>query len=618
MAEAEVPLELGPVKRGHVGTTYFENQDEAFCGIHAINMLFQERKVVWFPGCPQYIRKDRLDSVDVAYDAWTEARDIENRVFSHYIEANIETSKPIKSATRAEKKLLDDAFKQAKATDKGFETLMKKIAKDENAAKTAAFAYGATPENIAAWLRLDSAHMDEYMEHLQAAELAAAAAVKASPAAPANAAAAKPSATAATANAAAAAKPSATSATANAAAAKSKAIAAYEVSVTQRNVWWWRFLLSKRRTERARFEMIKVGRSAEAMPPEPMPAEGMGAEGMGAEGMGAEGMAPEAIPKMDATNSGVLFNIASYCSDSWSKDQKIIQIRISVKDEAERVVRFHTQPPPDEADESYDGFMRDVAKYGAAGVNITDLEAVTQYMIDEAMAEPDHALQEYMCKVEERGNDGDIPALLIEYIMWTQFNYQSVPIPCADLPPVEWSATVRNYIKVGGALGLIVNYIHPHVANHYCAVIKFPNPPDPATPYAIGDSIFVLFPPQNVITYYTLDGVIDRLLDMDVRHITCVFAQVPSRALTVAVSRMIAADADIKLEAVGHEEENAGYEEENAGYEEEAAHNSNDENAELKAALALSLGQLPAGSKGGSRKTRRALKPRRNKSNRRI
>jgi hypothetical protein len=605
MAEAEVPLELGPVKRGHVGTTYFENQDEAFCGIHAINMLFQERKVVWFPGCPQYIRKDRLDSVDVVYDAWTQARDIENRDFSHYIEANIETVKPIKSANRAEKKLLDDAFKQAKAADKGFETLMKKIAKDENAAKTAAFAYGATPENIAAWLTLDSAYMAEHTAHLQAAELAAAAALKASPAAPPNAAAAVTATTstaaaaassgaAAASSGAAAASSGAAAATANAAAtAKSKAIAAYEVSVTQRNVWWLRFLLSKRRTERARFEMIKVGRSAEAMP--------------------AEGM-----PKMDATNSGVLFNIAAYCSDSWSKDQKIIQIRMSVKDEAERVVRFHTRPPPDEADESYDGFMRDVVKYGAAGVNITDLEAVTQYMTDEAMAEPDHALQEYMCKVEERGNDGDIPALLIEYIMWTQFNYQSVPIPCADLPPVEWSATVRNYIKVGGALGLIVNYIHPHVANHYCAVIKFPNPPDPATPYAIGDSIFVLSPPQNVITYYTLDGLIDRLLGMNVRHITCVFAQVPSRALTVAVSRMIAADADIKPEAAGHEEENAGYEEENAGYEEEAAQNNNDENANLKEALALSLGQLPAGSKGGSRKTRRASKPRRNKSNRRI
>jgi hypothetical protein len=535
MASAEAPLEVpdeAPVKRGHVGTTYFENQDEAFCGIHAINMLFQERKVVWFPGCPLYIRADRLDSVDLAYEAWTMARDIEDHDYAQYDKAAREIVKPIKSANAAEKKLLDAAFLKVRRADQVFQGLIAQTDEDENDVKMAALAYDATPETIAAWAAVDSASEAKDMARLEAAETELEAATAAAP----------------------------------------SATAAYEVTVAQRNVWRCRYVLSRRRTSRARFEITQVATSADAAAP-------------------------------DALNPAVLFNVASYCSGSWARDQKEIQIRISVQDEAERVVRFHTRAPPDEADESYPAFMANVVKYAAAGVNTRDVASVRQYMVEDALEQPDLVLEEDMCTINEDGSDGNLPALLIEHIMWPQFKYQVIPIPCAHLPQVEWSATVRDHLQWGGILGLIVNYDHPQVKNHYCAVIKFPNPPDPAAPYAIGDSIFVLFPPQTVITYYTLEGIMDRLLGMNIKHISSIFAQVPTRAITEAVSRMIAAGADVDPDPPAADEA--------AAEQEEANEN---ENANMAAAIAASL-EPP--TKGGSRKTRRASKARRNKSSRR-
>jgi len=59
---------------------YTEAQREQFCGIHAFNMLFQERKLVWVEEGPEFINQAAgggaagMDDVDAAYTNYAEAR----------------------------------------------------------------------------------------------------------------------------------------------------------------------------------------------------------------------------------------------------------------------------------------------------------------------------------------------------------------------------------------------------------------------------------------------------------------------------------------------------------------------------------------------------------------
>ena len=54
--------------------SYEEAQQEQFCGIHALNMLFQERKLVWFKDCPELLYRELLDPVDEANEQYKLAR----------------------------------------------------------------------------------------------------------------------------------------------------------------------------------------------------------------------------------------------------------------------------------------------------------------------------------------------------------------------------------------------------------------------------------------------------------------------------------------------------------------------------------------------------------------
>jgi len=52
---------------------YTEAQVEQFCGIHALNMLFQERKLVWFQEGPEYLYRSILSDTDEANAAFLAA-----------------------------------------------------------------------------------------------------------------------------------------------------------------------------------------------------------------------------------------------------------------------------------------------------------------------------------------------------------------------------------------------------------------------------------------------------------------------------------------------------------------------------------------------------------------
>ena len=54
---------------------YEEAQQEQFCGIHAVNMLFQERKLVWFKGCPELLYRELLGPIDEANEHYKMARE---------------------------------------------------------------------------------------------------------------------------------------------------------------------------------------------------------------------------------------------------------------------------------------------------------------------------------------------------------------------------------------------------------------------------------------------------------------------------------------------------------------------------------------------------------------
>ena len=45
---------------------YTEAQVEQFCGIHAFNMLFQERKLVWIQDGPECVQQAGMAVVDSA------------------------------------------------------------------------------------------------------------------------------------------------------------------------------------------------------------------------------------------------------------------------------------------------------------------------------------------------------------------------------------------------------------------------------------------------------------------------------------------------------------------------------------------------------------------------
>jgi len=53
---------------------YTEKQVEQFCGLHAFNMLFQERKLVWIEGGPEYVLASGMGDVDASYEEYVEAR----------------------------------------------------------------------------------------------------------------------------------------------------------------------------------------------------------------------------------------------------------------------------------------------------------------------------------------------------------------------------------------------------------------------------------------------------------------------------------------------------------------------------------------------------------------
>ena len=52
---------------------YTEAQFEQLCGIHAFNMLFQERKLVWYTEGPELLYRSLLSDVDIAYAAFLAA-----------------------------------------------------------------------------------------------------------------------------------------------------------------------------------------------------------------------------------------------------------------------------------------------------------------------------------------------------------------------------------------------------------------------------------------------------------------------------------------------------------------------------------------------------------------
>jgi hypothetical protein len=520
------------------GTTYSEIQREAFCGIHAMNMLFQERKVVWFPGCPIYLERDILCALDNAHDAWTKASELKDTAMAHYTIISGEITKAVPGSSLAEKKQINAAFKRAKLVDQKSIELMETTDAIEEDIKAAAFDLDADEDTIEMWSETNDEALEEDATRVKTAttELKGAKENQAS---------------------------------------SGSALNAYAVKVAERNLWWATFILERRKAEWARFKMVRVGKRAEIILSESKKGEGK---------------------VLDSTKANVLFNVAEYCSESWGDEQKDALLRNTLQEEVDRIVARQSGPEPEVGSPEYAGFMKERRQYTAVRVNATDSEAVMQHLITTSNIE---ANDSDLCTVEMQGADGNLPAALIEHILWPEFRYQHEAIHCQSLASDEWSASVKKFLDAHGALGAVVNYLHPQVSNHYCAVIKFPNSSDPTKPYAIGDSI--LESPETIITYYSLDEIIAKLLTINPIHITCVFAQVEERADTEAVRRMIESGQDVESE-----EEASPVLAAAAGPEAAAA--AGPEAAPLEAPLAT----------GGSRKTRRTSKPRRNKSNRRI
>lgn len=509
-------------------TTYSEQQNEAFCGIHALNMLFQERKVVWFPGCPIHLERDVLCALDETYETWIEERELQDHAMAEYILINNEIAKPVAGISASEKRLMEAAFRRAKLDEQKSTKLMRNTDTIEEDIKAAAFALDADEDTIEAWneTNAESLEMDEERVEIATAELESAEENPAS------------------------------------------ALNAYAVEVAKRNLWWATYVLARRKAEWARFKMVRVGKRAEIILSESKKAEGK---------------------ILNSTNPNVLFNVAAYCSDEWAAAQKEELLRTTLQDEVDRIVRQQSGPEPEAESEDYVGFMRERQEYVEAGVNPRNAKEVMTHLISMSNLELE---ADDACTIEMQGGDGNLPAALIEHILWPEFNYQIESVHCQSLDTGEWSAKVADLLTYRGMLGAIVNYEHPQVSNHYCAVIKFPNSSDPTKPYAIGDSILpAVTPPQSIINYYSLEEIMAQLLSLDPIHITCVFAQAATRADTKAVRRMVEAGEDILPE----------------------------EDAAAAAAEEEAVAQANGGTQanGGSRKTRRASKARRNKSSRR-
>ena len=125
---------------------------------------------------------------------------------------------------------------------------------------------------------------------------------------------------------------------------------------------------------------------------------------------------------------------------------------------------------------------------------------------------------------------GNFPAEMLEDMSWSELKLTIASLSLAELP---------QYLNVPGCLGAVVNYFDPHIRNHYCAVIKYPDSPYPDRPYAIGESL--KNPP---IAYYSLDGLMRALRRLGGGrgpvHITCILSQLPDAVQTVASTRMVA------------------------------------------------------------------------------
>jgi len=221
---------------------------------------------------------------------------------------------------------------------------------------------------------------------------------------------------------------------------------------------------------------------------------------------------------------------------------------------------------------------------------------------------------------------GDFPAEMLEDLSWSELRLSIVALTLAELP---------EYLNTPGCLGAVVNYFDPHIRNHYCAVIKYPDSPYADRSYAIGESLND--PP---ISYYSLEGLLHALRRLGRGrgpvHITCILSQLPDAVQTVASRRMVAlgeewrdaydapptgnavhdAAAARALNAARREKPAARAAAGNAAAGSAAAGNAAagnaaaNANAELQAAIALSLGELP---KGGVRKTRKQRRTRRHR-----